>query len=82
MRAASASLALLAFLAGCAHLMESDCRVDWYKMGLRDGMGNWPMDVDLYARECARYGIVPDAGRYMKGWHDGFGETHQPEDRG
>lgn len=63
---------------GCANL-EKDCRGDWYRTGLRDGLGGWQIDLGTYARQCARYGIAPDEARYIQGWRDGFGELHLRE---
>lgn len=79
-----AMLAAVGFLivAGCAGLAEKECRGDWYQTGLRDGRRGDRPDIDAYARQCARYGVQPDAARYLEGWNDGFGRIHMQDKTG
>lgn len=77
-----ATCAVTCLLAGCANLVERDCRSDWYQVGLRDGHRGDQPDVDAYAAACARFGVRPDAARYRQGWEDGFGELNLRRRRG
>jgi Protein of unknown function (DUF2799) len=75
------SVALALFLCGCAAqaLTENDCRVsNWYSRGEQEGLTGLQPQIDLYAQQCATFGLKPDPGQYMSGWQTGNAEwTHR-----
>jgi hypothetical protein len=72
--AAVSSLAI----AGCASLIEEECRGDWYQIGQRDGRLGASPQLEIYAARCAPVGVQPDAVRYDEGWKAGFGARPVP----
>ena len=74
MRRALSSL-LLAALAGCASLSESECRErDWGDLGRDDALhGRPPSRLEDHRQACARHGVKPDAARYRSGHAHGLG---------
>ncbi len=68
-------LALCVLLAGCAPMMESECRAgDWYALGQRDAMAGLPPRIDQYAAQCGRFAVQPSEPSYMEGWQVGYTE--------
>jgi hypothetical protein len=62
-------------MGGCADLISKDCHSD-YAIGLGDGLTGTLPRAAVYGSRCARYGVQPDAARYLEGWRDGYGEIH------
>ncbi len=63
-------------LAGCATISEDQCaKVDWYDLGVNDGLSGHPVDRLLRHREaCAGVKVVPDEKRYLQGRPVGLAE--------
>jgi hypothetical protein len=62
--------------AGCAAMSESECRgADWSALGEREALvyGLRPQ-IEVYAHQCATYGVQPSEQQYMAGWVFGNGE--------
>lgn len=60
-------------------MSESQCRTaDWYKLGRSEGeIYALQSQLDQYTKQCAAYGIKPDAAAYQLGWDDGNMELRQ-----
>lgn len=67
---------VMALLAGCASMSESECRVaDWGRVGLADGAGGVPQGrLASYVEDCGKIGVQPVADAYTQGWNAGI--TH------
>jgi hypothetical protein len=63
---------LAATFAGCAGLDAVGCRsADWRDRGYREGLFGNPPHIEVYAEQCRRHGVEPDAARYGEGWDAG-----------
>lgn len=64
-------------------MAESECRTsDWQTRGWNDALsGNRPQ-IELYAEQCSRFGVVPNEKEYMAGWNAGYGEWNRRVSRG
>ncbi|MBB2483826.1 DUF2799 domain-containing protein [Mitsuaria sp. WAJ17] len=71
---------LLAGLAGCASMSESECqRADWYQKGVQDGRDGQVRDrIEDHTQACAKVGISPDAARWQAGWSEGLRRYCRP----
>ena len=71
----------LGLLGGCATIPEEQCaKVDWYDLGVTDGLSGHPADRLLRHREaCAGVKIVPDEKRYLQGRPVGLAEYCRPD---
>jgi hypothetical protein len=78
MKTISALPFVLLTLAGCAGMDAAECRgANWYDLAFRDAIfGLQPQD-ELYARQCAPYGVQLDRARYREGWIHGYYEQQQ-----
>lgn len=67
---------------GCATIPEEQCaKVDWYNLGVQDGLAGYSA-ADRLARHrdaCAGVNIVPDEKRYLPGHRIGLVEYCHPE---
>jgi hypothetical protein len=72
MRFALTTAALCLAANGCASLLDTDCRSDWYYIGVRDGRAGVQPHADTYVAHCRPNGVEPDTRRYMEGWEAGF----------
>lgn len=65
---------VLALLAGCASMSESECRVaDWGRVGFSDGANGVPHSrLDKYTEDCEKAGVQPLADAYQQGWNMGI----------
>ena len=74
-------MAVLAGLAGCASLSESQCLADdWQTVGHRDGLqGKQSSNLLNHHDACIKHGVVPDRDSYMLGWHKGVSQYCLPE---
>jgi hypothetical protein len=70
----SASLLLIALVAGCANLSSADCG-DAYATGARDGRLGATPQAQAYAGRCGR---PTNDGRYNEGWRAGYAERPVP----
>jgi hypothetical protein len=68
-------------LGGCATIPEEQCaKVDWYDLGVNDGLSGHPADRLLRHRDaCAGVKVVPDEKRYGQGRQVGLVEYCRPE---
>ena len=69
-------LAATFLAAGCAGMSETGCRsTDWSSLGEREALiyGLRPQ-IEIYAHQCARYGVQPSEQEYIAGWAYGMGE--------
>jgi hypothetical protein len=68
------ALALLAVLAGCATLTESECATaDWYEIGFRDGQNGRPSTYfGQHVEACTKHGIMPRQSPWEKGRQAGL----------
>jgi len=66
--------ASLLALSACATMDESQClNVDWYAVGVEDGAAGRPLTrLGDHRRACAKYGVAPQAERYMAGRNEGL----------
>ena len=71
---------VLALLAGCASMSESQCRVaDWGRVGLSDGARGEPEQrLASYSEDCGKIGVVPNAQAYRQGWDVGIQQYCTP----
>lgn len=66
-------IAAFVLAGGCAGMTESQCRgTNWYELGERDALiyGLRPQ-IEIYAHQCARYGVQPAEKEYLAGWFVG-----------
>jgi len=65
---------LAALISGCATLSEEECRrSDWYNIGFQDGLNGSPLSRMAGHREaCAKYSILLDKHKYMRGYDEGL----------
>lgn len=68
------SALLLAAVCGCASLGKDEClNASWYAIGLEDGSKGRPVErLGDHRRACAKYGVAPDAERYLAGRGEGL----------
>jgi len=61
-------------LSGCASLSESEClAANWEVLGESDGQQGRPLSqINRYQKDCAQYGVVPDAKAYATGRERGL----------
>jgi hypothetical protein len=71
----------LGLLVGCATIPEEQCaQVDWYDLGIKDGLAGYGEDRLAQHREaCAGVKVVPDEKRYAQGRKVGLAEYCRPE---
>jgi hypothetical protein len=71
----------LGLLGGCATIPEEQCaKVDWYDLGVTDGLSGHPADRLLRHRDaCAGVKVVPDEKRYLQGRQVGLAEYCRPD---
>ncbi len=64
---------LIAALAGCASLSESECRSgDWGGIGYRDGAAGFQRTIlDSHDKACAKSGVKPNANAWYAGYERG-----------
>jgi len=67
-------------LAGCATIPEEQCaKVDWYDLGVNDGLSGHSADRLLRHRDaCAGVKVIPDEKRYLQGRQVGLAEYCRP----
>lgn len=68
------SAVLLAAACGCASLDKDEClNASWYAIGVEDGSKGRPVErLGDHRRACAKYGVAPDAERYLAGRGEGL----------
>lgn len=68
------SVIALAAACGCASLDKDDClQASWYAIGVEDGSRGRPVErLGDHRRACAKYGVAPDAERYLAGRAEGL----------
>ncbi len=73
-RSATALLAVLALLQGCATLDKDECQLaDWRLIGYQDGVaGKSAAVVGDYREDCAKHAVVPDLDAYRAGRREGL----------
>jgi hypothetical protein len=79
LRIASRTLAIL-LVAGCAGAPGAECHgVQWYRLGLDDGMADAKAELERYATSCG-----PDFNRaqYEQGFRDGLERRPKPPAKG
>lgn len=78
--AATAVMAALLALSGCASMSEGECqRADWYQKGVQDGRDGQARDrVEDHAKACAKVGVAPDESRWQAGWAEGLRRYCRP----
>ena len=71
--AASAAVALLAALSGCATLSPDECLyADWRTIGYEDGIQGRDLSIlSQHRQACAKVGVAPDLDAYQAGRADG-----------
>lgn len=70
-------------LCSCASISETECRTtNWYARGEADALMGTRPQIDLYAQQCARFGVRPAEQDYMAGWNVGYGEWNRRVSRG
>jgi hypothetical protein len=68
----SALFALIAMLAGCAGMGDTECRgANWYDVGYRDAQFKLQSQAGVYGQQCERYGVKIDTARYEQGLREG-----------
>jgi len=76
------ALFLCLFLAGCAALTESECRVgDWYALGEQDALRGAQPRVEQFIEQCRAYQVQPSEPDYMAGWRIGYSEWNRRTSR-
>ena len=65
---------VIAMLQGCASLSEGECMAaNWEVLGESDGQQGRPLSqLNRYQKDCAQYGVVPDARAYASGRERGL----------
>jgi len=81
MRCRVVTAIIFGLLAGCATIPEDQCaKVDWYDLGVNDGLAGHSAERLLRHREaCAGVRVVPDEKRYLQGRQVGLAEYCRPE---
>src|SRR5688572_5168385 len=69
-----AAAALLGTLGGCASLSKSECmNANWEDIGTRDGANGQPEEYLIrHSTACAKVGVAPDRGAWIKGRENGL----------
>ena len=69
-----ALIGVVASLSACASISEDSCYAGtWEELGYKDGLnGRASTRIASYAKECSKYGVLPDRQAYLSAYDQGI----------